>query len=61
MQQRFLGRRTVLICEECGQRLVLPGSEFIGHLARLVLECGCGEELTLVEDVVERGPSPGAA
>ncbi len=50
--QRYLGR-TVLICEECGERLVLSDPEFIWHLEHLVLECKCGEELTLDNRVVE--------
>ena len=58
--QRYLGR-TVLICEECGQRLVLSDPEFIWHLERLVLECDCGEELTLADRIVEGGPGAGAA
>jgi hypothetical protein len=53
--------RIVLICEECGQRLVLSDPEFIWHLERLVLECDCGEELTLADRIVERGPGAGAA
>ncbi len=52
--QRYLGR-TVLICEECGERLVLSDPEFSWHLERLVLECGCGEEVTLGNRVVEEG------
>ncbi len=58
--QRYLGR-TVLICEECGQRLVISDPEFIRDLEHLVLECGCGEGLTVVDRIVEGDPKPGAA
>ena len=58
--QRYLGR-TVLICEECGQRLVLTDPDCLWHLEPLTLECGCGEELTLAERIVEGGSGAGAA
>jgi hypothetical protein len=58
--QRYLGR-TVLICEGCGQRLVLTDPDFLWHLEPLTLNCGCGEELTLAERIVEGGPGAGAA
>ena len=58
--QRYLGR-TVLICEECGQRLVLTDPDFLWHLEPLTLECGCREELTLAERIVEGGSGAGAA
>lgn len=58
--QHYLGR-IVLICEECGQRLVLSDPEFTSQLEQLVFDCGCGEELTLADRILEGGAGAGAA
>jgi hypothetical protein len=58
--QHYLGR-IVLICRECGQRVVLLDPELIWQFERPVLECACGEELTLADRIMEGGPSAGAA
>ncbi len=35
--------RTVLICEECGEKLVIAGPEDAWRSERDVFECECGE------------------
>lgn len=50
--QRYFGR-TVLICEECKERLVLADPELIWESHLFVFECECGEELTLDNRVLE--------
>ena len=40
-------QRTVLECDDCGERLVHLGSVSVRKAGRVVLECGCGEEFTL--------------
>lgn len=58
--QRYLGR-TVLICEECGERLVLTDPTCIVHLERLVFECECGVELGYTDRIVGGDSGKGAA
>lgn len=51
--QRYFGR-TVLICEECKERLVLLADpELIWQSNTEGVECECGEELTLDNCVLE--------
>ncbi len=40
-------RSLVLVCEECGEQVVLLGSLPTWRSERAVFECGCGEDLTL--------------
>ena len=40
-------QRTVLECDDCGERLVHLGSVSVRKAGRVVLECGCGEEFTV--------------
>jgi hypothetical protein len=40
-------QRTVLECDDCGERLVLLGSVTVRKAGRVVVECDCGEEFTL--------------
>jgi hypothetical protein len=52
MRRRGIGmrrssRRVILICEECGERLVLGGPEEVWLSTRTRFECGCGEEVSL--------------
>lgn len=58
--QRYLGR-IVLICRECGQRVVVLDPKLTWNLERAVWQCECGEKLTLADRIVEGGPSAGAA
>lgn len=44
--QRF-SERLVLICEECGERMILLGSEADWRARQPVFKCECGEKLTL--------------
>ena len=39
--------RIILICEECGERLVLTGPEDDWRSRRAVFKCECGERVTL--------------
>lgn len=47
-----------LICEECGEKMVLEGSEETWRPEREPFECGCGEHLTLADQ--EGGAMPRA-
>ena len=47
-------RSAVLVCEECGERVVLGGPLSAWRLGRAVFECGCGEGLTLANRVDEK-------
>jgi hypothetical protein len=42
-------RRVVLICEECGEKVVLGGPESVWRSARTFFECECGHLLTLAD------------
>jgi hypothetical protein len=42
-------RRVVLICDECGEKVVLGGPESIWHSASTFFECECGQLLTLAD------------
>jgi hypothetical protein len=44
-------RGVVLVCEECGERVVLAGSLTAWRAEDAVFECGCGEGLTLAAHV----------
>ncbi len=35
--------RTVLICEECGERLVIAGPKDVWRSEQAIFECECGE------------------
>jgi hypothetical protein len=43
--------RNVLVCEECGERVVLVGPLSDWRLERAVFECGCGEGLTFADSL----------
>jgi hypothetical protein len=45
--------RLVLLCEECGERLVLGGPEEEWLSTRTVFECGCGKGVSLASRVEE--------
>jgi hypothetical protein len=40
-------RKIVLLCEECGEKVVLGGPESVWHSASTFFECECGQVLTL--------------
>jgi len=40
----------VLICEECGERIVLPGPEEVWRPEPAVFGCRCEEEGLILED-----------
>ena len=40
-------RQIVLLCEECGEKVVLGGPESVWHSASMFFECECGQVLTL--------------
>ena len=42
-------RRVVLICYECGEKVVLGGPESVWRSARTFFECECGQLLTLAD------------
>ena len=46
-------RSVVLVCEECGERVILVGSLSAWRSERAVFECGCGEGLTLADGLEE--------
>ena len=42
-------RSVVLVCEECGERVVLLSPLSAWRSEGAVFECGCGKDLTLVD------------
>jgi len=46
-------RSAVLVCEECGERVVLVGTLSAWRSEDAVFECGCGEGLTLADRLDE--------
>ena len=46
-------RGVVLVCEECGARVVLAGPLSAWRSEDAVFECGCGEGLTLADRLEE--------
>ena len=46
-------RGVVLVCEECGERVVLVGPLSAWSPERAVFECGCREGLTLADRLEE--------
>ena len=59
-----LSRSVILVCEECGERVVLISPLSVWRSERAVFECGCGENLTLAdrldEDTTELTTAPDA-
>jgi hypothetical protein len=47
-------RGVVLVCEECGERVVLAGPLSAWRSEDAVFECGCGEGLTLADRLEEK-------
>ncbi len=48
----------VLVCEECGDRVVLLGPLSSWRLGDAVFECECGEGLTFGDRLDEKTPEP---
>jgi hypothetical protein len=46
-------RGVVLVCEECGERVVLAGPPSAWRSEEAAFECGCGEGLTLADRLEE--------
>lgn len=46
--------RLILICEECGEKLVLMGSKDDWRSRRAIFKCECGRKITL-DDRVDEG------
>lgn len=44
---RQSSERTILICEKCGEKMVIVGPEDVWRSGRNVFECACGERHTL--------------
>ena len=42
-------RRVILICDGCGEKVVLGGPESVWHSASTFFECECGQLLTLAD------------
>ena len=59
-----VSRSVILVCEECGERVVLVGPLSAWRSGRAVFGCGCGEGLTLAnrldEDTTELATVPNA-
>jgi hypothetical protein len=54
--QRSSGR-IILICEECGDKMVLIGPEEAWHSRRTLFQCECGEGSTLATGVAKADPT----
>lgn len=50
---RGSSERIILICEECGEKIVLIGPEEVWRSERTIFECECGEQSTLASNVNE--------
>ena len=51
--RRSSAGRVVLMCEECGERMVLGGPLSVWRSEPTGFECECGEEVTLADRVEE--------
>jgi hypothetical protein len=49
----FSSGRVILICEECGERIVLGGPEEVWLSTRTIFECECGREVSLASRLEE--------
>jgi hypothetical protein len=43
------GSQVILLCEECGEKVVLGGPESVWRSARTFFDCECGQQLTLAD------------
>jgi hypothetical protein len=46
-------RRVILVCEQCGERLVLGEAEEVWLSTRTLFECECGREVSLASRLEE--------
>ena len=53
---RGSSERIILICEECGDRIVLTGAKEVCQPEGTVFECECGERSALTSTLDEGGP-----
>jgi hypothetical protein len=53
---RHSSRRVILICEECGEKLLLGEPEEVWLSTRTRFECECGEDVSLGSRL--EGPLP---
>ncbi len=44
-------RNVVLLCEECGERMVLGGPLSVWRCGSTLFECGCGAQLRLSDQL----------
>jgi hypothetical protein len=51
--------RVILICEECGERTVLGGPLEVWLSGSTTFECGCGERLTLSDQLEQEAAGTG--
>jgi hypothetical protein len=49
----FSSKRVILICEECGERLVLGAPEEVWLSTRTLFECECGRDVSLASRLEE--------
>ena len=42
-------KHVILVCHECGEKVVLGGPESVWRSARTFFECECGQLLTLAD------------
>jgi hypothetical protein len=54
-------RRVILVCEECGERMVLGGPRSVWYSESTRFGCECGRELTDRPDVTRKGHITSAA
>jgi hypothetical protein len=48
-------KRVILVCELCGERMVLNGPLSVWSLGTTSVGCECGERLTLADSLEPRG------
>jgi hypothetical protein len=49
------GKNVVLLCEGCGERIVLGGPVWVWNCGSTSFACGCGAQLTLSHQLDQRG------
>jgi len=50
-------RRVILVCKECGERMVLGGALSVWYSESTHFGCECGRELTLADRLDQQGVS----
>jgi hypothetical protein len=54
-------RRVILVCEECGERIVLGGPLSVWYSESTRFGCECGRELTLADRLDQQRNATSAA